>query len=232
MPQAKGEGYKGRPKMKKEVLSHYDSLASEFTNLSNKYCNSRYLLELEKYVKPSCSVLEVGCGTGLLLSGLGAGKKAGCDLSGKLLSQIRSADFLRVQADAEFLPFKDRSFDVVYSINLLEHVPHPERVIKESQRVLKKGGKLILITPNGDWNLLLEVADRLGLKAPEGPHHFLTSGSLKRLLARRGISILTSRKMVIVPSGPGFLKRFGERLEKKTGSIGFFHLAVAEKLYD
>jgi len=215
--------------MKQEVLSHYDSIADEFTNLSNKYCNSRYLKEIRKCVKPSDAALEVGCGTGLLLSSLKARRKVGCDLSSGLLSQLRSRNFWAVQADAENLPLKDSSFDVVYSVNLLEHVPHPKKAVSECIRVLKDGGRLAIITPNGDWGPILEVADRLGLKAPEGPHHFLTTGSLKEILLREELELITLRKIVIVPNGPQFLKRLGERLENHARGLGFFHLVVAKK---
>jgi ubiquinone/menaquinone biosynthesis C-methylase UbiE len=216
--------------MKKEVLEHYDTLADEFDSISNKYCNERYRRALERVIKPSDSVLEVGCGTGLLLSRLNARKKVGCDLSGRLLSQLKKRDFQVIQADAERLPLGDSRFDVVYSVNLLEHVPHPEKAVSESVRVLKKGGRLVIITPNGDWGLMLELADMLRLKAPEGPHHFLTSKALRRIVSKGSLKTLSSRKMVIVPSGPKFLKKMGESLEQKTGALGFFHLVVTEKI--
>lgn len=218
--------------MKKQVLEHYDSIADDFTDLSNTYCNSRYLSEISKHVLNSDSVLEVGCGTGLMLSKLKANNKIGCDLSGKLLAQLKDSDFLKVQADAEILPFRDSSFEVVYSINLLEHVPHPKKAISECLRVLKKSGKLILITPNGDfcWRFLLETADILRLKAPEGPHRFLSTDSLKILLKKESIHIRIFRKMVIVPKGPLFLRKKAEQIEQKTGNLGFFHLVVADKI--
>jgi SAM-dependent methyltransferase len=51
-----------------------------------------------------------------------------------------------VQAPAHALPFADRSFDVVLSIQVLEHVPDPGRVLAETARALAPGGLLILTT--------------------------------------------------------------------------------------
>ncbi|OGI15913.1 hypothetical protein A3K63_00970 [Candidatus Micrarchaeota archaeon RBG_16_49_10] len=49
------------------------------------------------------------------------------------------------------LPFPDRFFDEVYSENLFEHLKNPNKALEEMIRVLKKGGKLILITDNASF---------------------------------------------------------------------------------
>jgi SAM-dependent methyltransferase len=215
--------------MKSKVLHHYESIAGEFTELSNKYCNERYIKEIVKYIDGEMAVLEVGCGTGLFLSKLRARKRIGCDFSQGLLTQFKKEDIILVQADAEHLPFRENSFDVVYSINLLEHVPHPELAIREANRVLKKGGKLIIITPNGDIRLLLELADMLRLKAPEGPHRFLTSCRLRRLIQKQNMAVLKFKRFVIFPKGPRFMLDFFEVLERLFWFAGFFQLVVLEK---
>jgi ubiquinone/menaquinone biosynthesis C-methylase UbiE len=215
--------------MKKDVLEHYNSIADDFTDLSNKYCNSRYRREIERYVKQDFSVLEVGCGTGLLLSMIDAKRKIGCDFSEGLLRQLKKKGLALVSADAEALPFKDGSFELVYSVNLLEHVADPGKAISECLRVLRKGGKAVLITPNGDMGLFLEIADRLKLKAPEGPHKFLTSRMLERIIKNQNLRVAKRGKFVILPSGPGFMLRSFEKIEKFLPSLGFFHLVVLEK---
>ena len=55
-----------------------------------------------------------------------------------------STDVLGV---AEDLPFKDESFDAVFSLNVLEHVRDPFRCAREISRVLKKGGELYCVVP-------------------------------------------------------------------------------------
>lgn len=52
-----------------------------------------------------------------------------------------------VQADGAALPFGDGSFDAVISAELLEHVPSPERVLREVHRVLRPGGRLLITVP-------------------------------------------------------------------------------------
>jgi SAM-dependent methyltransferase len=77
-----------------------------------------------------------------------------------------------VVGSAESLPFPDQSFDVVLSTQVLEHLPDPERALREAVRVLKRGGRMILTVP-GVW------------PTHEAPHDFwrFTRHGLMRLLA-------------------------------------------------
>ena len=53
-----------------------------------------------------------------------------------------------IDAVGESIPFPDRTFDVVYSNNVLEHTSDPAKVLSEAVRVLKPGGKLYIEVPN------------------------------------------------------------------------------------
>lgn len=79
-----------------------------------------------------------------------------------------------IVCSAEYLPFKDNAFDVVYSSHCLEHVPEPLKALKEFRRV---GKTAVLRVPNGEYN-------RNGWC--EDPHHYYTwnSRSLKNFLAQ------------------------------------------------
>lgn len=55
------------------------------------------------------------------------------------------------QMDASQLEYPDNTFDAVVSIETLEHVPDPEKTLKEMKRVLKNNGDLILSVPNKWW---------------------------------------------------------------------------------
>jgi len=134
-------------------------------------CGSRYLgakldfdahakarYELEPYIPEFAGfagasgkrVLEVGVGMGSdYLEWLKAGAEVtGIDLSTESIARARqrceSAGYtadLR-QADAEHLPFRDNTFDIVYSYGVMHHSPDPAQCIREARRVLKPGGAL------------------------------------------------------------------------------------------
>ena len=56
--------------------------------------------------------------------------------------------------DAEQLPYDTGRFDLVYSSNLLEHLPNPQKALAEMERILRDGGVMVHIVPNRFWKLL------------------------------------------------------------------------------
>jgi ubiquinone/menaquinone biosynthesis C-methylase UbiE len=95
-------------------------------------------------------VLEVGVGMGAdYLEWLKAGAQAtGVDLSVASIARAqRRCESESYQprlpvADAEHLPFRDNSFDIVYSYGVMHHSPDTPRCVEEARRVLKPGGKV------------------------------------------------------------------------------------------
>lgn len=61
------------------------------------------------------------------------------------LSRVSQGDGIAIKGDAEQLPFKDDAFDVVYSSGVLHHAPDTDKCIREVYRVLKPGGKAVIM---------------------------------------------------------------------------------------
>lgn len=114
------------------------------------------LLRFKELVKEKDRVLDVGCGNGRLFE-MFKGKDVnyvGVDVSKKLVriasSKYGSAEFK--MASGLDLPFKDDSFDAVFSVAVLHHVPSKKlrlKFLKEAKRVLKEKGVLVVLV----WNL-------------------------------------------------------------------------------
>ena len=99
-------------------------------------------------------VLEIGCGTGLILSRIAkvAESAVGVDLSPGMLEQARARGLEVIEGSATELPFEDASFDTVCSFKVLAHVEPIEVAFKEAARVVKPGGHLVLELYNR-WSL-------------------------------------------------------------------------------
>ena len=91
-------------------------------------------------------VLEVGCGTGLILRQVAgvARSAAGVDISEKMLAVARSRGLDVRQATATQLPCEDASVDLCYSFKVLSHVPQLERAMGEMARVTRPGGVVLI----------------------------------------------------------------------------------------
>jgi len=90
-------------------------------------------------------VLEVGCGTGLILSRLSAvaARAEGIDLSPGMLEKARARGLNVREASATELPFAESSFDLVVSFKVLAHVPDIHRALAEMARVCRPGGRVL-----------------------------------------------------------------------------------------
>jgi len=109
--------------------------------------------------KDNAAILDIGCGIGVYeqkLERKGFKNVIGIDVDEKSIKQCAStclnASF--IQSKAEYLPFRESSFDVILMIEVLEHVDVVESTLEECHRVLKEGGILCITTPNRGFPFL------------------------------------------------------------------------------
>ena len=108
-------------------------------------------------------VLEVGCGTGAILSGLRASAALhGLDREAAPLSEARSnaPNVFLVRGDAHSLPYSNQSFDIVYCHFLLLWVNDPIEALKEMKRVTKSNGHVLAIA-EPDYTARIDQPDGL-----------------------------------------------------------------------
>ncbi len=97
---------------------------------------SRYIHLVFQSCRPG-TTLELGAGSGVL-------KKCGYDV---LSADIEPMPDIDIVSDAQSLPFGDESFENIIAIDLFHHLERPVRLLREARRVLKPGGRLILLEP-------------------------------------------------------------------------------------
>jgi len=134
---------------KQESLETFNKAATDYDSSHQKWTKPTHSFILAELIRePASSILDVGCGTGTMLSALnGNVRKAGLDLAPEMVNKAReklgAIVDLRV-GDAERLPWPNQSFDAV-TINLsFHHYEHPEIVLGEVLRVLTNEGRVII----------------------------------------------------------------------------------------
>ena len=105
-------------------------------------------------------VLDIGCGTGAfaarMLDARPQARVWGLDLSDGMLRQCRQrlqaagGRLQLVQADSQRLPFADNSFDAVTCAHSFHHYPRQDLVAAEMHRVLRPGGRLLIVDGDRD----------------------------------------------------------------------------------
>lgn len=157
--------------------------------------------------------LDVGAGTGLLLSrllqahpGLGA---AGVDLAPEMVraARVRAPGALLAVADAEALPFDEGAFDLVVSTSTLQWLPQLTSAFAEMRRVLRPGGLLAVALFGAETLCELRGAWREALPpgAPDRTHRFPGAGAVAGALRRAGMAHARATSARLVEHHPDVL---------------------------
>ena len=160
------------------VVKEYSAAAKDYDRKWSFYVDSTTRETMARLqIRPADRVLDVGCGTGELLSKLAAkypaARLAGLDPVPEMLNVARGK--LPANVDlrvgwANELPWPDSSFDVVVSCNMFHYVTHPVAAIREMERVLRPGGQLVITDWCDDYlacrvcNLYLRLTSRAHYK--------------------------------------------------------------------
>ena len=97
---------------------------------------SDYYRRLLRHHRPG-RILEIGGGSGHLRA----------HLTDVVLTDIQPAPWVDAAADAQSLPFADASFETIVMVDVLHHIEFPARFFQEAARVLKPGGRLLMLDP-------------------------------------------------------------------------------------
>jgi SAM-dependent methyltransferase len=131
----------------RDYFEFYDTLREKVESIPYSYALHEYKEFTGK------KVLDVGCGNGYVLSKYATEgamvcgidiTQASIDLCQKRFAHLQLQGDFQV-ADAQNIPFPDNTFECVCSMGVLHHVPDTQKALDEIHRVLKPGGRLIVM---------------------------------------------------------------------------------------
>jgi len=152
------------------------------------------------------TILDVGCGSGWAvyqsahrLAANGSGIACGCDLSlGMLQQRGRAPSQLKAHfsaASAQDLPFQDSCFDALLCTVAFHHFPEPDKALREFNRVLCPGGKVVIADSFRDLSWGLWLWDHLHRWFEPGHVRYYRIEELQNLLDAAGFAELETREL-------------------------------------
>jgi SAM-dependent methyltransferase len=211
-------------------VSHFDQIAAVYDESLPPHVVEHYLRKRAAFVlglRPTGSVLDVGCGTGALarrLRGLGYAV-TGADPSEGMLAvmRARAPEVRAVQASGTELPFEPDSFDVVLSVATFHHIAEPAAVrgtLAEMTRVSRPGGRILI----WDHNPRNPYWSRLMARVPQdtGEERLIPESELLEGLVAAGAQVLGIERLGFVPDftprvavgGAAAAERVAERIPR------------------
>lgn len=202
---------------------------------------------LEQKVSKDSKILELGCNAGSFSNAiyeLGYENVQSMDINEKAIKTGKGlypkiADRINVGDAQDLSKFKDASFDVVISFDVIEHLPNVDQHFSEVKRVLKRGGRYIFQTPHRLPNTVWEIMANKSLTSWRKEHCSLqTYGSLEKLAKKFQFDIkyLSKYKILNTYNTEKIKRRIGwfmlpavQLIEKLPGRVSTNMWAIFEK---
>jgi 2-polyprenyl-3-methyl-5-hydroxy-6-metoxy-1,4-benzoquinol methylase len=207
-----GDGYFEYERTNEENFFQLMKLALDDVNFS------AHTIRLKKEAK---SIVDIGCATGMLIHSF---QSAGWIAKGVEVCEPSAQHGIRERGvdihigTLESASFEDKSFGVVHSSHVIEHLSDPVAFVREGARILRDDGVFVVTTPNvaGFQAKLLgskwrsAIADHVVLFTPT---------TLRRLLTDHGFTVITEKTWggIAVGLAPKTIKRVADRMAKRFG---------------
>jgi ubiquinone/menaquinone biosynthesis C-methylase UbiE/DNA-binding transcriptional ArsR family regulator len=192
---------------KQETRSYFDRVAGGFVSEEMPGRTWEGLCRSMIQLLPRGRYVDLGIGDGLLTMMLAqvAESVTAVDLSPEMLTQLKQSanaagltNIETVEGDIDALPLPDKAFDIAVLSQALHHSEHPERAMQEAVRILKPGGRLLvidLLAHNEDW-----VREKL-----QDRQQGFTESKLEQLLQSAGLEDIHIQRVARDPHPPHFM---------------------------
>ncbi|MDA3819716.1 MAG: methyltransferase domain-containing protein [Candidatus Delongbacteria bacterium] len=223
----------------KDVEKHWDDVASIYIKENNrvKDAHDQRFIESVKYLDLTdgmkvINITSRDCEANDYI--LKENKKVeviNTEISAGLIAEANKArpyvKQVKIETYSE-LPFENNTFDRVLSLETLEHVKEPVQFLKELNRVSSRDARMVLSCPPATSEIPYRIYTALFGGHGEGPHRFPPSKRVKKMFELSGWKLLMHKGTVLMPVGPPFLKKWGEKIINKCQGTWISELGIRQ----
>ncbi|MCP4107719.1 MAG: glycosyltransferase [Desulfobacteraceae bacterium] len=183
--------------------THWDNIASckEAGIRWGDYYHQRLTQIYQFLVAPGQKVIEIGCGTGDLLSALKPAPGVGIDFSGQMIKHARQKyrEMKFIQCDAHDLDMGEK-FDVIILSDLVNDLWDVQTVFNQiSKKLATPESRIIINTYSRLWEIPLKLAQQLGLMTSLLPQNWLTVEDVAGLLDMTDFEVIRHHSEILWP---------------------------------
>lgn len=188
--------------MSKKNLDFFEKSAAKRDKWKKR--NKYYWKDIENFsdylIPDYASVLEVGCGTGDLLSNLKTKNKVGIDYSPKMIeiAAKKHPEISFFTMDAENI-ILEQKFDYIILSNLIGYLDDIQKVFTELKKVSHQHTKIIITYYNFLWQPILSFGELIGLRMKQPEQNWLSRADIKNLLYLAGFDTYKEGERMIFP---------------------------------
>ena len=174
---------------KEELVDYYQN-DYDRTNYFSPITRKRYhqLLDAFEKFRQSNKILDLGCGYGYFLE---VAKSRGWEVYGVEIAEdavhtCKEKGINMFHGEVQYCDFQEDTFDVVISIEVIEHLVNPNIIVQTGLKMLRKDGLFYVTTPN--FNSYLRYQLKENFDVIEYPNHlsYFTTKTLDRLFTENG----------------------------------------------
>lgn len=187
----------------KNRMTHWDTIAQKRDHWNGMgYWYHRRLTKIYKFlVNPNQRILEIGCGTGELLSQLQPSHGVGIDFSAEMIERAKkkNPNIEFHQMDAHDLSGLEGTFDIIIFSDTVNDLWDVQRALEQIKRLCSPHTRLILNFYSHLWQLPLTIAQGLNLATHLQDQNWLTSEDVDNMLRLAGFESIRTTREVLWP---------------------------------
>ena len=154
------------------IKEEYDRISKDYEKHKQKksFYDKGIVSFLKKYIKENNSVVDIGCGTGIILRRLNPKRGVGVDISEGMIEKAKeynkNENLKFFVGSVEDIKIKDK-FDFVTLIDIFPYVEDGEKALNEVKKLCNSNTKVIIFYFNPFFEFLVKFLEKTKLKAPD-----------------------------------------------------------------